>query len=67
MTLLNNVCVVQSMEEQEREMKEQRFRFETAAEREERQKREREEKEFGEVAVNFTLVKPQPQYMYHTF
>ena len=57
---------VQGMEEQDREMKEQRFRFETAAEREDRIKREREQKEFGEVAVNFTLVKPHPEYVYHT-
>jgi hypothetical protein len=54
------------MKEKEREIKEQRLRFETAAEREERMKREREEREFGEVAVNFTLVKQHPQYIYHT-
>lgn len=41
-------------------------RFETAQEQKERLKRELEQQEFGEVAVNFTLVKPQPEYIYHT-
>ena len=54
------------MEEKVRVIKEQRFRFETAAEKGERMKRDREEREFGEVAVNFTLVKQHPQYIYHT-
>lgn len=40
--------------------------FETVKEQEERLKREMEQQEFGEVAINFTLVKPQPEYFYHT-
>ena len=50
------------MEMRQKEM----LRFETAEEHEERIKREKEKQEFGDVAVSFTLLKPQPQYIYHT-
>ena len=43
-----------------------RFQLETAAEREERKRQEREKEEAIDVTVNFTLVKPHSQYIYHT-
>lgn len=61
--------IVQAAEERalKLELEQQQIpRFETAQEQEERLKRELEQQEFGEVAVNFTLVKPQPEYIYHT-
>ena len=41
-----------------------RFDFETVTERQQRMQREKEKKEFDDVTVNFTLVKPHPQYVY---
>lgn len=59
----------QVAEEREREIRLRQMampRFETAEEQRECLKRDKQRQEFGEVAVNFTLVKPHPQYVYHT-
>ena len=58
-------------EEREREMREsleqQRMAvFETVNEQEDRLRRERGGVAPGEVAVNFNLLKPHPQFIYHT-
>ena len=50
----------------EREQMMMKFDFETVTERQQRMQREKEKKEFDDVTVNFTLVKPHPQYVYHT-
>ena len=40
--------------------------FETIHEREERLRLEKEREQSGEEIVNFTLLKPHPQFIYHT-
>ena len=59
------------MAEREREMREvleqqQMSVFESLNEREERLRREKEREQAGEEVVNFTLLKPHPQFIYHT-